>query len=127
MNNRVCLNCSEPLKGRSDQKFCCDQCRSTYNNLIHSDLNAVINPINRILKKNYYILSTLNNKGKSSISKVSLMSMGYRFEFYTSTHITRNNQLSYYCYDIGYRENHNHNLTLLHLDLNKESHAIDIE
>lgn len=123
MNNRVCLNCSEPLKGRSDQKFCCDQCRSAYNNLTHSDLNAVINPINRILKKNYYILSSLNNKGESSISKISLMSMGYRFEFYTSTHVTRNNQLIYYCYDIGYKENHNHKLTLLQLDLHKESQS----
>ena len=67
MSDRKCLECYEQLKGRADQKFCNDQCRSAYNNRQLVDSNKVIRAINRILKKNYSILSTLNPDGKATV------------------------------------------------------------
>jgi len=33
------MNCERELHGRSDQKFCSDQCRNTYNNSLNADNN----------------------------------------------------------------------------------------
>lgn len=66
MNDRKCLQCYEQLRGRADQKFCNDQCRSSYNNSQYVESNTVIKSINRILKKNYSILASLHASGKTT-------------------------------------------------------------
>lgn len=104
MNDRKCLQCFEQLRGRSDQKFCNDQCRSAYNNSQYIESNTVIKSINRILKKNYSILATLNANGKTTAKKSDLAKKGYCFDYFTSTTTSRSNRVNYYCYDQGYRE-----------------------
>jgi len=120
MNDRKCLKCDEQLKGRADQKFCSDQCRSAYNNLQYIESNNVIKTINRILKKNYFILSTLNSEGKATSTKNDLQKKGYRFDYYTSTSTTRSSKINYFCYDQGYREQENNKLVLVRRDLNED-------
>ena len=118
MNNRKCLECDEPLRGRADQKFCNDQCRSTYNNRLAVESNYVIRTINRILKKNYCILSTLNSGKKNSVFKSDLQKKGYRFDYYTGTHKNSRNQLFYFCYDQGFSELENRKVIMVRQDLN---------
>ncbi len=113
MENRKCLECYEQLRGRADQKFCSDQCRSAYNNKLYSVSQNVINSVNRILRKNYIILSAFNAAGKNSTSKSELQKKGYRFDYFTCTSITRSSQVNYFCYDQGYRELENNRITLL--------------
>jgi hypothetical protein len=104
MNQRTCLECNEPLKGRADQKFCDDQCRSTYNNRKFSDSYNLIRKLNRILKKNHNILSQLNPGGKITIAKNELIHKGFDFTYHTHMYITRDNRTYYFCYDQGYLE-----------------------
>jgi hypothetical protein len=118
MNDRRCLQCYEQLTGRADQKFCTDQCRSTYNNQHYFETNTVIRSVNRILKKNYSILSMLRAKGIITINKSELQKKGYRFEFFTFTSSNRNCQINYFCYDQGYREQEYNKLILVQRDLN---------
>jgi hypothetical protein len=118
MNDRKCLQCFEQLKGRADQKFCNDQCRSAYNNLQYTESNSIIKSINRILKKNYSILSTLNSDGKTTVNKGYLLKKGYSFEYFTCTSLTRNNNINYFCYNHGFREFEDNKLILLHTSLN---------
>lgn len=118
MNDRKCLECHEQLRGRADQKFCNDQCRSAYNNRQLLESNRVINSINRILKKNYFILSTLNPEGKTTILKNVLQKKGYRFDYFTCTYIMRNSRIYYFCYDQGYSELENEKVALVRRDLN---------
>jgi hypothetical protein len=92
------------IKGRTDRKFCNDQCRGTYHNLQYLESNTAIRLINRILKKNYSILSLLNTNGKTTVSKIQLHYLGYRFEYVTSMSKTRNNNVCFFCYNQGYRE-----------------------
>ncbi len=73
----------------------------------------VINSVNRILRKNYVILSTFNAAGKNSTSKNELLKRGYRFDYFTCTSITRSSQINYFCYDQGYRELENNKITLV--------------
>ena len=117
MDERKCLQCSEQLRGRLDQKFCNDQCRSAYNNSLNTEANIVVKKINRILKKNYAILATLSEKGKTIVTKNDLQKNGYCFDYFTCICLTRKNQFSYYCYDHGYRENENNKLVLVHREL----------
>lgn len=118
MNDRKCLECNEPLRGRADQKFCNDQCRSAYNNRQSVDSNNVIRTINRILKKNYFILIALNPEGKTTALKSDLQKKGYRFDYYTSTYTTRSGRIYYFCYDQGYSELENNKVILVQRDLN---------
>ncbi len=118
MNNRKCLECDGPLLGRSDQKFCNDQCRSSYNNRLSVQSTFVIRIINRILKKNYTILSSLNSGKKALVNKSDLQKKGYRFDYYTGTHLNTKNHLYYYCYDQGFTELENNKVMLVCKDLN---------
>ena len=53
---RLCMECSTPVKGRADKKFCDDQCRSSYYNRTKMKEISVTKNINKILKKNRQIL-----------------------------------------------------------------------
>ncbi len=121
MNERKCHECSEPLKGRADQKFCNDQCRSMYNNKNSLDNNSLVHSVNRILKKNHTILTMLQAIGKTLASKSDLQKRGYRFDYFTSTGTSRNNKFCYYCYDHGFRELENNKLVLVNLVLEDDS------
>lgn len=89
-----CLECGEPLKGRADKKFCDDQCRSNYNNRANSDSTAEIRNINNILRKNRRILSAIvSPEGKGKISKAKLTDKGFNFKYHTHTHHAERNCL----------------------------------
>ena len=60
-----CLECDEPIKGRSDKKFCNDGCRNSYNNRERRSVNNEVRNVNRALSKNYRVLLELNPNGKS--------------------------------------------------------------
>jgi len=120
MKDRKCLQCYEQLRGRADQKFCSDQCRSAYNNQQYVESNNVIRSINRILKKNYFILSTLKSEGKTISSKSELQKKGYRFDYFTYTNTARNSRVNYFCYDQGYREQEPNKVVLVKRDLTED-------
>jgi len=120
MNDRKCLQCYEQLKGRADQKFCNDQCRSAFNNSQYVESNTVIKSINKILKKNYSILSTLYSAGKTSTSRSDLQKKGFCFDYFTFTNTTRNSNVNFFCYDHGFREQEPNKLILVHRNLDDE-------
>jgi len=124
MNNRKCLECNEKLTGRSDRKFCNDQCRSNYNNRLFVSTNNVIRTINKILRKNYFILLALNPDGKTTAVKNDLQKKGYRFDYFTCTYTTRSNRIYYFCYDQGFSELDNNKLILVQRDLNGDLTAL---
>lgn len=120
MTDRKCLECFEQLRGRTDQKFCSDQCRSAYNNKQYVETNTVIRMINRILKKNYSILTSLTAEGKTTATMSDLQKKGYRFDYFTYTTTARNNKVNNFCYDLGYREQDNNKVVIVRQDLNGE-------
>ncbi len=97
-----CLECEEPLKGRIDKKFCSDYCRNTYNNKINKDSKNLVRNVNNRLRKNYKILSELNTKGKTKVSRTKLDDKGFDFNFFTSTYTTKTGNEYFYLYDQGY-------------------------
>jgi len=100
--NRLCLDCGTALKGRSDKKFCDDQCRSNYNNQLKSNDESFLKQINQVLRKNRIILSRHNPQGKTKIKREVLLSKGFNFEYHTHTYTTWNGKIYFFCYEYGY-------------------------
>ncbi|MGX7667731.1 hypothetical protein [Flavobacterium pedocola] len=100
---KVCLECKDSIVGREDKKFCGDGCRNSYNNRQNKDSTNLMRNINNKLRKNYRILSQLNQQGKSKTTRNKLISQGFDFEFFTSLYTTHKGDHYYFLYDQGYR------------------------
>ena len=101
---RVCLTCGEPLVGRSDKKFCTDQCRFSYNNKVKRKNEKLILDINKILRRNRAILKQFNPEGKTTVRSSVLLKVGFDFRYFTHAYKTRNNIDYHFCYEYGYHK-----------------------
>lgn len=99
-----CLFCKEAFKGRSDKKFCSDQCRASFNNQNRADSEKVIQQVNKVLRKNRTILKTLNPTGMSIVRKEFLLERGFNFKYFTSLYQTKDGNEYWFCYDMGYMQ-----------------------
>lgn len=100
---RRCLECNDPLRGRSDKKFCSDQCRNSYHNEMNRDDINFIRNVHNILRKNRRILADLNPDGNAKVHKDQLIVLGYNFQFHTNTYAIKNGEVCYFCYEQGYK------------------------
>ncbi|MGB4775731.1 MAG: hypothetical protein WBP45_11190 [Daejeonella sp.] len=99
---RKCLDCNELVRGRTDKKFCNDQCRNNYNNRLNSTSGGLVRHINNVLRRNRRILEELNPEGKTKVLKKKLVSKGFDFEHITSLYHTKTGKTYFFCYELGY-------------------------
>jgi len=97
-----CITCGEIIVGRSDKKYCSDQCRYIFNNKTKRKNEKLILDINKILRKNRRILQQVNPEGKTTIRTEYLSKMGFDFRYYTHTYVTKNKNEYRFCYEFGY-------------------------
>ena len=102
MSEKLCLECGDPILGRSDKKFCSDQCRNTFNNRMNSDATNLVRNINNALRKNRRILEFFNPEGKAKVHKDKLMEKGFSFKYLTNSYTTQKGTTYYFIYDQGY-------------------------
>lgn len=102
VDERACLECGTEISGRRDKRFCSSYCRTTYHNKFNQDVTGVIKATNKILRKNWRILSALNPSGKSKVSRFELLSQGFDFSYVTSYYQTKAGNTYFFCYDQGY-------------------------
>lgn len=98
---KFCLYCDNVIKGRSDKKFCDDQCRSNYNRE-HAADESYVKIVNRALKKNRQILIDMNPDGKVKVLYKDMLKTGFDFSYFTSIFRTGPNSHYYFCYEMGY-------------------------
>jgi len=97
------LECKEPIRGRTDKKFCSDYCRNAYHNKRNKDSKNLIRNINNRLRKNYRILDSFPLKdGKTRTSRNSLINKGFDFDYITSLYTTKKGSTYFFVYDLGY-------------------------
>lgn len=99
-----CKSCGDILVGRTDKKFCSDQCRNTFNSKIKRESEKTIIHINKILRRNRKILKQFNPEGKTTIRREFLDKLGFEFSYHTHTHTTINENTYKFCYEYGYLE-----------------------
>lgn len=102
--NKQCLACEKPLKGRSDKKFCDDQCRNNYNNKQYGEKTGLIRNINRILSKNRRILEGFlaNGEDMKKTTRPKLSDAGYNFKYFTHQYQNTKGQVYCFVYEYGY-------------------------
>lgn len=99
---RYCPECGERIIGRSDKKFCSDQCRTSHHNRLNSGHIGLMRNINAALRRNRQILIDLNPDGKIKLPLKKLLEKGFDLEHFTSIYQTRSGSLYRYCYEQGY-------------------------
>jgi hypothetical protein len=100
--SKVCLECNDSFKGRTDKKFCSDICRNCFNNRIKKSTSDYYRVVNSTLRKNYKILEEMIPKDTVKASKSKLLQKGFNFGFYTNVYTTKKGASYYYCYEYGY-------------------------
>ncbi len=100
---RVCLDCGEKILGRSDKKFCSDQCRNNYNNRINRDTNNYVRNVHAQLRRNRKILADFYDEGHKRIHRDALFALGYNFTFFTHLVETNNGEKWSYCFEYGFK------------------------
>ena len=115
---KLCMNCREVIRGRSDKKFCGDHCRSNYNyKRTGVDHLNLVRSVNRTLNKNRRILKNLNKNGKTRVPRKYLSDRGFNFSYHTSIHETAQCRRYYLCYDVGYLSLDDNDVLLVNKEL----------
>ena len=99
---KKCLDCGEPIHGRTDKKFCSDQCRNNYNNRLNRDTNNFVRNVHGLLRKNRRILADLHGEGRIRVHRDALFALGYNFSFFTHIIESSSGQMFHYCFEYGY-------------------------
>ncbi|GGZ30746.1 hypothetical protein GCM10007049_24550 [Echinicola pacifica] len=104
MKGKMCMNCGEPMQGRSDKKFCDSYCRSNFNNNLKANHYTLVRTINDVLKKNRKILSGIlgDEMETAKISREQLLERGFQFKYHTHYYKNHKGNVYVYCYDYGY-------------------------
>lgn len=100
-SKRKCLVCGCLIRGRSDKKFCTEQCRNNHYNQLNRDANLHMRNVNNILRKNRRILAALNPTGNGKVRLDRLLIKGFDFEHFTTCDQNQAGTV-YYCYEQGY-------------------------
>lgn len=99
---RQCHCCMEPLRGRSDKKYCNDACRSHHFHQLHAEERRSMREINRILRRNHRILNELSRAASDTGRRESLLRLGFYFDYFTHCKEIEGGMRAYFCYDLGY-------------------------
>lgn len=100
---KICLNCSKPISGRSDKKFCSHQCRSELSN--HRKKNTKTEDLSmriiKTLQTNRNVLEgILKNKSQCLVDENYLIIKGYNPVFHT--HISKEGKRELIgCFEFG--------------------------
>ncbi len=107
--NKSCINCGNKIKGRTDKKFCNENCRNGYNNRLHADRNNLIRNINNALGRNRRILAEIAGEPEkaSNVPLQRLMSRGYHPHFFTHKLKCKKGREFIFCYDYGFHRQQN--------------------
>ena len=106
INQPICRECGDKIKGRADKLFCNDSCRSAFNNRRNRTEVDPLRTINKVLSKNRKILKeAYETSGDSeTIPLRRLENKGFVFNFYTHIEEPMTGSCYRYCYDFGYAE-----------------------
>lgn len=100
-----CPHCRKPIgAGRTDKRFCDDQCRNSYNREKRR-LEAFAagedkrEQIIRLIKRNYTLLKKFNPRQEEWIADgAELYDAGFRAEYCTGCRLLEDGRLKYYCF-----------------------------
>ncbi len=98
----LCLECGNVIRyGRTDKKYCSDDCKTRHHNHIAKAGRSYRNRILATINKNYEILEEVLRTGAESADLMELMAMGFVPGVVTS-YRKEGKHDTYTCFDIKY-------------------------
>ena len=98
-----CLECGDLIRyGRSDKRFCCEDCKTKYHNALARKGRIYRNKVQALITRNYNILDSLVREGREMVDLGELVILGFTPGVMTSCHRS-GRHIVYGCYDIMYR------------------------
>jgi hypothetical protein len=98
-----CLHCGEKINyGRTDKRYCCDDCRVEHNNLMKRNGRIYRRRVLSQLASNYDILETILRSGADAVMLADIVSMGFSTSAVTS-YSQVGKHVEFGCFDIKYR------------------------
>lgn len=102
-STQQCLECQNPLLGRTDKKYCNDLCRNIFNNRLKSEQLCQLKSVNRILLHNRRVLQNfLKSEEATKVSKKRLYDSGFNFSYHTHTIPNKKGMTYFFIYEVGY-------------------------
>ena len=99
----VCLECGDTIRyGRTDKKFCCDDCRNRHYNTKLKLGRTYRRRVLSMLDRNYELLDEVIRTGRTSADFTHLMTLGFNPDVVTFCHHSRRRDV-YACFDITYK------------------------
>jgi hypothetical protein len=97
LSKHICPTCWKEFFGRANKRFCCTDCKTSFNNTKASNLRKEL-PDNKLLQKNYLILKELYPESMSAvpIEITKLYMKGFDFLAPTRKVKTPKNGFDYY-------------------------------
>jgi len=112
---KKCLFCGSLLNGRSDKKYCDDNCRNNHHyQMRKNEDNTIVKIINNSLLNNREILQSIN-KRKTIVKKQFLLDKHFDFEFITNVYKTRKGSEYKVVYDYAYKFINEEDIVLLRI------------
>ena len=99
--NAHCLECGEPLYGRTDKRFCSGLCRSKYHRHRSYAHEKLVTDEMDALLKNYSVLEQLLLLHSFRCPLSAVESMGFNKDFVTRV-TKKGKHLEYRCFDLIY-------------------------
>ena len=116
MNN--CIACSTDFEGRSNQKYCSVKCKNSYHNVKNKVKEAHVSELNRILHKNWVVLSKLYEIYRSSpISLQIARAHGFIDKYHTHIHKSPRGENYTMIYDFGFKNHIDDQIQIVQGDL----------
>ncbi len=98
----LCLECGNVIRyGRSDKKYCCDECKTRHHNNMAKESRHFRMKLRNALEKNYSILDELIRSGADSADLPELLAAGFVPGLVTS-YAKSGRRHVFSCYDIKY-------------------------
>lgn len=113
---QTCLNCGSSVYGRSDKKFCSDECRNEYHNHHLTQKRKLRRSVIEALDRNHSCLEQVMVLGLNSVSLEEMEELGFEKDVFTGTGKSVKSHRIFRCYDIEYAQTPTRILHIRHLD-----------
>lgn len=101
---RKCPTCKGEIIGRTEKRFCSDQCRFLFNKVKKKEniSEKFIQKVNAARRKNRTLLKQASPKGKTTLRREVLQLAGFNFDHFTHLYRAKNGNTYHFCYDYDY-------------------------
>lgn len=117
--NKYCFCCGGLVKGRSDKKFCCSQCKTIYSNLRRREEKRIYRTVDLQLHQNRKVLEKYYEKHGDEVylNQKPLILEGFNSRYFTGILRTeRPENKVYTVYDYGFEVNTDLEIKIFYYD-----------